>query len=148
MTTSRFTPDIGTEIIVIYSVSGDVGGLLERMLEHRGYFPLRAASEKQVLSLHDNALLSALIIMDRRDADTTKKLSRSLRQRSSTLPIIVVMERPDEDRAIDLLENGVDQYILPPFRAETLLRALNATTRRQRSSSRLEFAARNGRSPI
>ena len=119
MTTSRFTPDIGTEIIVIYSVSGDVGGLLERMLEHRGYFPLRAASEKQVLSLHDNALLSALIIMDRRDADTTKKLSRSLRQRSSTLPIIVVMERPDEDRAIDLLENGVDQYILPPFRAET-----------------------------
>jgi len=67
------------------------------------------------------------LVLPRRDG---LEVLRRIRQRSPTLPVIIVTARGDESQRIDGLQRGADDYVVKPFSARELVARVEAVLRR------------------
>lgn len=94
----------------------------------------------QALNGNDGLILASnnppqLILLDLTlpDMDGSEFLKR-LRE-WSTIPVIILSSRDNEETKINLLENGADDYVTKPFSTGELLARIKATLRRFESES-------------
>jgi two-component system KDP operon response regulator KdpE len=101
-------------------------------LEHDGFDVSQAADGTQALAqlrdrLPDLVLLD--VMMPELDGFETLRLMREI----STVPVIMLTAKGDEDDRVRGLELGADDYITKPYTVEELLAAVRTRLARQQS---------------
>jgi len=104
--------------------------LLRMGLSTQGYEVLEAPNGKSGLDLL--ALDPALVILDLGLPDIRgHQLLRMIRERSDSIPIVVLSSREDEAGKVEALDLGADDYLTKPFGMEELLARMRAALRHQ-----------------
>ena len=104
--------------------------LLRMGLSTQGYEVLEAPNGKSGLDLL--ALNPALVILDLGLPDIRgHQLLRMIRERSDSVPIVVLSSRDDEAGKVEALDLGADDYLTKPFGMEELLARMRAALRHQ-----------------
>ena len=83
----------------------------------------------EVVSYHPDVVILDLGLPDMDGVDIIKKI-RSF----STMPIIVVSARTEDQDKVDALDAGADDYLTKPFKLGILLSRVNALLRRANAS--------------
>jgi len=104
--------------------------LLRMGLSTQGYEVLEAPNGKSGLDLL--ARDPALVILDLGLPDIRgHQLLRMIRERSDSIPIVVLSSREDEAGKVEALDLGADDYLTKPFGMEELLARMRAALRHQ-----------------
>lgn len=103
--------------------------LLKLALNVGNYSTLQALTGKEGLSL---VLSDApkLILLDLSLPDMDGKEFLEQLRKSSSIPVIILSSRDNEQTKINLLESGADDYVTKPFSTGELLARIKATLRR------------------
>ena len=111
--------------------------LLEMDLSRRGYRVLQAADGRTALEMVERHAPD-LVILDLRLPDIDGyDVCRRIRERSS-LPIIMLTARAEDQEKVRGLLTGADDYVTKPFSAEELLARVAAVLRRSSGVDRPE----------
>jgi two-component system KDP operon response regulator KdpE len=103
--------------------------LLEMDLTRRGYRVLQAADGLRALDLVEQGSLD-LVVLDLRLPDMDGyEVCRRIRELSS-VPVIMLTARAEEQDKVRGLRSGADDYVTKPFSAEELLARVEAVLRR------------------
>ena len=115
--------------ILIVDDEKSIQKLLDLALSAGGYATLQATTAKEGLlySLNHlpNLILLDLTLPDMDGNDFLKQL-----REWSTIPVIILSSRDNEETKIALLEGGADDYVTKPFSTGELLARIKATLRR------------------
>ena len=106
-------------------------GELDRMLEEGGYDVMVAVNGDQAISLAEKQL-PEVILLDIQSPDLEGlEILRRLKKRGTTasLPIIVLLEKFDEEYAARGLQMGAAEYLVKPFNREIVLRRVGVLAR-------------------
>lgn len=115
--------------ILIVDDEKSIQKLLDLALGAGGYATLQATTAKEGLLLSLNQLPN-LILLDLTLPDMDgKDFLKQLRE-WSTIPVIILSSRDNEETKIALLEGGADDYVTKPFSTGELLARIKATLRR------------------
>lgn len=103
-------------------------------LRRAGFLVMAAATGKQALQLWETESPDALILdIQLPDLDGLS-VCRTIRA-SSTIPIVLLTVRSDDDDIVRGLELGADDYITKPFSPKQLIARLRAVLRRSSTST-------------
>ncbi|HEY3908648.1 MAG TPA: response regulator transcription factor [Stellaceae bacterium] len=103
--------------------------LLRASLGAQGYHVLEAETGLAALSLIERTPPDAIVLdLGLPDIDGIEVIRR-LRDRGSTVPIIVLSSRTDEGGKVQALDLGADDYVTKPFGMDELLARLRAALR-------------------
>jgi len=108
--------------------------LVTRNLELDGYATLAATDGQEALALvetHDPELLVLDVMMPKMDGFTVTQRVREF----SSVPIIIMTARGDDQDKIRGLDLGADDYLTKPFSVDELLARVRAVLRRSQLSS-------------
>ncbi|MCX6051687.1 MAG: response regulator [Campylobacterales bacterium] len=115
--------------ILIVDDEKSIQKLLDLALSAGGYATIQATTAKEGLlySLNHlpNLILLDLTLPDMDGQDFLKQL-----REWSTIPVIILSSRDNEETKIALLEGGADDYVTKPFSTGELLARIKATLRR------------------
>ncbi|MFA6137104.1 MAG: response regulator [Sulfurimonas sp.] len=115
--------------ILIVDDEKSIQKLLDLALGAGGYITLQATTAKEGLLL-SLSHLPHLILLDLTLPDMDgKDFLKQLRE-WSTIPVIILSSRDNEETKIALLEGGADDYVTKPFSTGELLARIKATLRR------------------
>ena len=115
--------------ILIVDDEKSIQKLLDLALGAGGYATLQATTAKEGLLYALNHLPN-LILLDLTLPDMDgKDFLKQLREWSS-IPVIILSSRDNEETKIALLEGGADDYVTKPFSTGELLARIKATLRR------------------
>jgi two-component system alkaline phosphatase synthesis response regulator PhoP len=123
--------------ILVVEDNADLANGLEINLKKEGYKVLKAANGEDALrtALHDSPDLMILDIM--LPGISGLDVCRELRNKSISMPIIMLTAKSDElDRVVGL-ELGADDYITKPFSLRELLARVRVCLRRQPAQAEL-----------
>lgn len=116
--------------------------LLKTYLEHNDFIVTEAANAADAEDLLKYLKPDALIMdvmMPQKNGDI---LTKELRQKGLTTPILMLTAKGDTDSRINGLEAGADDYLPKPFEPKELLLRLNNLLKRQMASkSIISFAS-------
>lgn len=98
-------------------------------LRFNGYEVLEAGDEAEGLRAAAGAIDLLLLDLNLPGGDGLEIL-RSVRQRSSAVPVIILTARGDEEDRVKGLKLGADDYVVKPFGALELLARIEAVLRR------------------
>lgn len=116
-------------ILVVDDVS-TVRSAVKRALEIEGYTVLVAEDGEQALELAGEETLDALVL----DVSMPKvdgiEVTRELRRRGDTVPILMLTARDAVDDRVAGLDAGADDYLVKPFVLDELYARLRALLRR------------------
>ena len=107
-----------------------IRGLLQKFLMRNGFLATvarDAAHARRLLSGLEFDLIVLDVMMPGEDG---VNLTRSLRNRDVTTPILLLTAKAETDDRIDGLEAGADDYLAKPFEPKELLLRINAILRR------------------
>jgi DNA-binding response OmpR family regulator len=109
-----------------------LGENLKKILEMRGFaVDLLADALKARTRLHLYKDEYSLLLLDLglpgMDGQT---LTRNLRERGLTIPIIILTGKSDTKNKIELLNSGADDYVVKPFSSDELVARINSVLRR------------------
>jgi two-component system OmpR family response regulator len=126
----------GSPHILVVDDDQEIRKLLGRYLAEQGFRVSLAGNRREFNEAVANERLD-LVVLDVLLPDVSGlDLCRSLRQRDSALPVILVTAlKEDVDRIIGL-EIGADDYVCKPFNARELLARIRAVLRRSSNPSR------------
>jgi DNA-binding response OmpR family regulator len=113
--------------------------LLARRLEDAGYRATVAFDGQQGLLRASSDGLDVAIIDVMVPVMDGISLTRTLRERGSQLPIIMLTARDAVDDRVKGLSAGADDYLIKPFAFAELLARLDALTRRAGRTTRLAY---------
>lgn len=103
--------------------------VLQSYLERAGFSVLCAYTGRQALELFDTSA-PALIVLDLMLPDITgENVCRAIRKKSS-VPIIMLTARVEEESILKGLEIGADDYVTKPFSPRQLVARVEALLRR------------------
>jgi DNA-binding response OmpR family regulator len=108
--------------------------LVTRNLELDGYATLAATDGQEALALvetHDPELLVLDVMMPKMDGFTVTQRVREF----SSVPIIIMTARGDDQDKIRGLDLGADDYLTKPFSVDELLARVRAVLRRTKLSA-------------
>lgn len=115
--------------ILIVDDEKSIQKLLDLALGAGGYSTIQATTAKEGL-LYSLSHLPHLILLDLTLPDMDgKDFLKQLRE-WSTIPVIILSSRDNEETKIALLEGGADDYVTKPFSTGELLARIKATLRR------------------
>ncbi|MCX6076172.1 MAG: response regulator [Campylobacterales bacterium] len=115
--------------ILIVDDEKSIQKLLDVALGAGGYVTIQATTAKEGL-LYSLNHLPNLILLDLTLPDMDgKDFLKQLRE-WSTIPVIILSSRGNEETKIALLEGGADDYVTKPFSTGELLARIKATLRR------------------
>jgi len=104
--------------------------LLAYLVEQAGFAPVVASDPDSALAQFETSgPLLAVIDLNLKPHDGFELLGE-LRRRSTTLPVLVLTARADEDDKVRALDLGADDYIVKPFGHREFLARLRAHARR------------------
>src|SRR5271169_2779335 len=106
---------VPSSTIILLGLAEDLASDSRRILSEQGhtvysYPPLPASG---VLSLIDQIHPDFVFCAD--EPDDYKSMLQTIRQKMSTLPLVVVSRRADTDAWLDALQAGASDYCAPPF---------------------------------
>ncbi len=140
MTFISTSPPVGGETIGVFGVKSRQGSTLIRSLTWRGYQPVPAIDEQEVINLFEHAMISALIITDSVPLSVVHDLCRSIRITNAMTPIVVLLDPSNRDKAVSILDGGADHYAVQPASIDEILHELRAVSRSARSKQYSRFA--------
>jgi DNA-binding response OmpR family regulator len=120
-----------TRAVLLVDDEQAVIDLLAAIVEQAGFAPLLARDQRTALELFqkEHPLLAVIDLNLQRQFDGFALIT-DLRQRSATLPIIVLTGHDTEDDKVRALDLGADDYVVKPFGHREILARIRAHARR------------------
>ena len=106
---------------------------LRTILSNIGFEIVEAARGEEALSLVRTAPFDAVLLDINMPGMGGVEVCRLLRQESARLPIVMLTVQGSEDRKVEALEAGADDYITKPFQLRELIARLKAAVRRNKA---------------
>jgi DNA-binding response OmpR family regulator len=127
--------------IIVVEDDRKLSSLLQRALTEEGYVVDCCASAEDAL-IQGRSGLYDLMILDRMIPGMDGlEVCRRLRQRGSTLPIIILTARGEVEERVLGLTVGADAYLVKPFQLTELLAYVNALLRRSSGQKVLKLGS-------
>jgi two-component system KDP operon response regulator KdpE len=98
-----------------------------------GYVIVEAARGEEALSLARAAQFDVVLLDINMPGIGGIDVCRMMRRNSSRLPIVMLTVQGSEDRKVEALDAGADDYITKPFQLRELIARLRAVVRRNKS---------------
>lgn len=106
-------------------------------LERAGYTVIQAGSGEEALAAYDGDPTISIALLDvMLPGIDGFETCRGLRQRSSTIGIIMLTARTQEAEKVEGLQMGADDYVTKPFSIAELLARVEALDRRLQAAAR------------
>ena len=121
--------------ILVIEDDQTVGGYVRRGLEEHGYHAELVGDGLEGLRLASTAAYDLLVLDLRLPGMTGLEMVRTLRDRGSTVPILVLTAQDSVDFKVQALRAGADDYVTKPFAFEELLARVEALGRRPKQVS-------------
>lgn len=106
---------------------------LRTILSDIGFDIIEAARGEEALSLVRTAPFDAVLLDINMPGIGGVEVCRQMRQESARLPIVMLTVQGSEDRKVEALEAGADDYITKPFQLRELIARLKAAVRRNKA---------------
>ncbi|HUA93771.1 MAG TPA: response regulator transcription factor [Terracidiphilus sp.] len=105
---------------------------LRTILENFGFDIAEAARGEEALSLVRNSRFDAVLLDINMPGMGGIEVCRMMRKASPRLPIVMLTVQGSEDRKVEALDAGADDYITKPFQLRELTARLRAAVRRNK----------------
>jgi two-component system KDP operon response regulator KdpE len=106
---------------------------LRTILSGLGYVIVEAARGQEALSLTRTAQFDVVLLDINMPGMGGIDVCRMMRRNSSRLPIVMLTVQGGEDRKVEALDAGADDYITKPFQLRELIARLRAVVRRNKN---------------
>jgi DNA-binding response OmpR family regulator len=116
--------------ILIVDDDRDLLSLLEFLVKQAGFVPVTASQPVGAIEVFGREDPSVAVIDLNLSPGDGFELVAELRRRSSTLPILVLTARANEDDKVRALDSGADDYVVKPFGHRELVARIKAHARR------------------
>jgi len=117
---------------------------LRAILENLGYEIVEAARGEEALSLLRSESFDAVLLDINMPGIGGIDVCRQMRKAAPRLPILMLTVLGEEDRKVDALDAGADDYITKPFQLRELTARLRAAMRRNQAFEDEQDAIRIG----
>ena len=107
---------------------------LRTILSNIGFEIIEAARGEEALSLVRTARFDAVLLDINMPGIGGVEVCRQIRRESARLPIVMLTVQGSEDRKVEALDAGADDYITKPFQLRELIARLKAAVRRNRTT--------------
>ena len=107
---------------------------LRTILSGLGFMIIEAARGEEALALVHTAQFDAVLLDINMPGMGGVEVCRMMRKNSARLPIIMLTVQGSEDRKVEALDAGADDYITKPFQLRELIARLHAAVRRSKIS--------------
>ena len=107
---------------------------LRTILSGLGFMIIEAARGEEALALVRTAQFDAVLLDINMPGMGGVEVCRMMRKNSARLPIIMLTVQGSEDRKVEALDAGADDYITKPFQLRELIARLRAAVRRNKIS--------------
>jgi DNA-binding response OmpR family regulator len=129
--TVRLSDDVGLRSsVLLVDDDRDLLNLLAFLVEQAGLTPLRASDPTTALDLLSKDDPSVAIIDLNLSPWDGFDLLEDVREKNSSIPILVLTARASEDDKVRALDAGADDYVLKPFGHRELVARIRAHARR------------------
>jgi DNA-binding response OmpR family regulator len=119
----------GRQTVLVVDDEAKIRALLKSYLEKSGYGVLCAGNGREGLEMFENAAVD-LILLDLMLPDFSGEKFCGRVRRASSIPIIMISARADEESIICGLNLGADDYVTKPFSPRQLTARVAAALRR------------------
>ena len=106
---------------------------LRTILTNIGFEIVEAARGEEALSLIRTAQFDAVLLDINMPGIGGVEVCRQMRQEFARLPIVMLTVQGSEDRKVEALDAGADDYITKPFQLRELIARLKAAVRRNKA---------------
>jgi two-component system KDP operon response regulator KdpE len=106
---------------------------LRTILSNIGFEIIEAARGEEALSLVRTAQFDAVLLDINMPGLGGVEVCRQMRLESARLPIVMLTVQGSEDRKVEALDAGADDYITKPFQLRELIARLKAAVRRNKA---------------
>jgi len=117
---------------------------LRTVLENSGYTIVEAARGEEALALVRTAHFDAVLLDIGMPGVEGVEVCRMMRKLAPQLPIIMLTVQDSEDRKVEALDAGANDYITKPFQLRELTARLRAAVRRVKTSDDAQAAIQIG----
>jgi two-component system, OmpR family, KDP operon response regulator KdpE len=107
---------------------------LRTILSNIGFDIVEAARGEEALSLVRTAQFDAVLLDINMPGLDGVEVCRLMRKESSRLQIVMLTVQGSEDRKVEALDSGADDYITKPFQLRELIARLKAAVRRNKAT--------------
>ncbi|MGH7696085.1 MAG: ATPase, T2SS/T4P/T4SS family [Gemmatimonadaceae bacterium] len=126
------------ERVLLVEDEAPLRGVLRDLLEREGYAVIEAADGVQALDAIDRSAPDLVVLdlnLPRLDGFGVLTHLRS-RTSTSTLPVLVLTAKGDEDSEVRVFESGANDFLTKPFRPRALIARLRSLSTRRESAAR------------
>jgi len=106
---------------------------LRTILSNIGFEIVEAARGEEALSLVRTAPFDAVLLDINMPGMGGVEVCRQMREGSARLPIVMLTVQGSEDRKVEALDAGADDYITKPFQLRELIARLKSAVRRNKA---------------
>lgn len=107
---------------------------LRTILSGLGFMIIEAARGEEALALVRTTQFDAVLLDINMPGMGGVEVCRMIRKNSARIPIIMLTVQGSEDRKVEALDAGADDYITKPFQLRELIARLHAAVRRNKIS--------------
>lgn len=119
-------------IVLIVDDEQSIRASLRTILSNIGFEIVEAARGEEALSLVRTAQFDAVLLDINMPGLDGVEVCRRMRKESSRLQIVMLTVQGSEDRKVEALDSGADDYITKPFQLRELIARLKAAVRRKK----------------
>ena len=121
-------------IVLIVDDERSIRVSLRTILSNIGFEIIEAARGEEALSLVRTAQFDAVLLDINMPGIGGVEVCRQMRKKSARLPIVMLTVQGSEDRKVEALDAGADDYITKPFQLRELIARLKAAVRRNQAT--------------
>ena len=121
-------------IVLIVDDERSIRVSLRTILSNIGFEIIEAARGEEALSLVRTAQFDAVMLDINMPGIGGVEVCRQMRKESARLPIVMLTVQGSEDRKVEALDAGADDYITKPFQLRELIARLKAAVRRNQAT--------------
>ena len=119
-----------TGLIVVYMNEASIRISLRTILSGLGFSVVEAARGEEAVSLVRTAQFDIVLLDINMPGLGGIEVCRLMRKNAPLLPIVMLTVQDSEDRKVEALDAGADDYITKPFQLRELIARIRAAVRR------------------
>lgn len=124
----------GQGTLLIVDDERSIRASLRTVLSNLGFTIIEAARGEEALALVRTASLDVVLLDINMPGMCGVEVCRIIRKTAPRLPILMLTVQGSEDRKVEALDAGADDYITKPFQLRELTARIRAAVRRSRTS--------------